>query len=101
MGDGDSEDGHHGIADELLDRPSVPLDDCAHLLEVASHEAAQRLGIGPLAQRRRSRDVAEEDGDDLADLTSAGSVGELGPATAAEAEPFGVLLAAAETNRHE
>ena len=59
---------HHRVADELLDRAAVPLDDRLHPLEVAREQSAKRLGIRPLAQRRRTGDVAEEDGDDLANF---------------------------------
>jgi hypothetical protein len=36
-----AENGHHGIADELLDDPLVPLDNCLHLVEVPRHDPAQ------------------------------------------------------------
>ena len=61
-----AEHGHHRVADELLHRAAVPLDDRLHPLEVAREQRAQRLGVEPLAERRRAGDVAEEDGDDLA-----------------------------------
>ncbi len=35
--DGDPEDRHDRVADELLDRPAVPLDDRAQVLEVPAH----------------------------------------------------------------
>ena len=60
---GDAEDGHDGIADELLDRAAVPLEHERHLLEEAGHHAAQRLRVEPLTERRRIRDVREQDGD--------------------------------------
>jgi hypothetical protein len=41
----DAEDGHHRVADELLHRAAVALDDLLHALEVAGKERAQRLGI--------------------------------------------------------
>jgi hypothetical protein len=47
------EDGHDSIADELLDRPAVTLELAAHLLEVAVHHLAQRLGVERLAEVRR------------------------------------------------
>jgi hypothetical protein len=61
-----TEDGHDGVADELLDRAAVRLDDALHALEVAGEQGLQRFGIERLPQRRRPDDVAEEDGDDLA-----------------------------------
>jgi hypothetical protein len=35
-----AEHGHHRIADELLDRPAVTLDDPLHDPEVAAHQGA-------------------------------------------------------------
>ena len=35
-------DGHHGVADELLDRPAVAADDLLALLEIARQEVARR-----------------------------------------------------------
>ncbi len=61
-----AEDRHHGIADELLDRPAVPLDDPFHAFEVAGEEIPQQLRVGPLPERRRADDVAEDHGHDLA-----------------------------------
>ena len=55
-----AEDRHHRIADELLDRAAVALDDLLHLLEVAGQERPQRLRVEPLAQRGRAGDVAEQ-----------------------------------------
>ena len=63
---GHAEDRHHRVADELLDRSLVALDDRLHALEVAREQAAKRLGIELLSQSRRARDVAEQDGDRLA-----------------------------------
>jgi hypothetical protein len=40
-----AEDGHHGIADELLHGSAVTLEDRAELLEVALHPRPHRLGI--------------------------------------------------------
>ena len=64
-----AEHGHDRVADELLHRPAVRLDDALHALEVAGEQGAQRLGVGRLAERGRAGDVAEEDGDGLALLT--------------------------------
>ena len=65
---GNAEDSHHRVADELLDRAAVPLEDRAEVREVAAHARPKRLGIGRLAERGRSDEVAEENGDDLARL---------------------------------
>ena len=62
----DSENRHDRIADELLDGATVTLEDHAEILEIQAHPTAQRFGIGRLAQRRRTHEIAKEDGDDLA-----------------------------------
>ena len=66
--DGDAEDGHDRVADELLDRAAVALEDGAQVLEVPAHARAERLGVGRLAEARRADEVAEENGDDLPGL---------------------------------
>ena len=64
--DRDPEDRHDRVADELLDRAAVSLEDDAKVLEVAAHPRAQRLRIGRLPESGRADEVAEENGDDLA-----------------------------------
>ena len=64
----DAEDGHHRVADELLDRAAVAFERRTHRVEVARHDLAHRLGVEPLAQLGRARHVAEDDRDGLADL---------------------------------
>ena len=64
--DRDAEDGHHGVADELLDSAAVPFQHGAHLVEVADHHPPHRLRVHALAEAREARDVAEQDGDRLA-----------------------------------
>ena len=51
---------HHRIADELLHRTAVRLDDPLHPLEIARQQPLQRLRIHRLTQRRRPDDVAEQ-----------------------------------------
>ena len=60
MGDRHPEEGDDGVADELLDRSSVPLDDRPRLFEVAVEDVPQRLRIVRLTEARRPDDVAEE-----------------------------------------
>ena len=57
-----AEHAEHRVADELLDRPAVPLEDWPHLVEIAQHHEPQRLGIDVFAEARRAGDVAEENG---------------------------------------
>ncbi len=101
MRDRDPEDRHDRVADELLHRSAVALDDRAQILEVAAHASAQRLGIGRLPQRRGADEVAEEDGDNLALLAGCDRLGgERRAAHPAQAEAFRVFLAAAWANDH-
>ena len=50
-GGGSAPDGHHGVADELLDGAAVALDDRAAGVEVAGQELAGVLGVAALARR--------------------------------------------------
>jgi hypothetical protein len=97
--DGDSEDGHDGIADELLHRAAVTFEHPAGDCEVAFHHPSQRLRIEPLAKRSRSRDVAEEDRDDLAELAAL-LFHERRPAGVAEASFVPVRLSTRRAKRH-
>jgi hypothetical protein len=62
-----AEDRHRGVAHELLDGSPVALEDRAELAVVTRHELTKHLGIGPLAECRRADEIAEHDGDGLAD----------------------------------
>ena len=55
---------HDLVADELLDRPPVPLDDLAHAVEEARLDAAVGLRI-PFREPRGVDEVAKEDRDGL------------------------------------
>jgi hypothetical protein len=57
---GQAEDGHDGVADELLHRPAVPLEDVGAGLRVAVEHAVQALRVEPLAERRRAGQIAED-----------------------------------------
>ena len=94
------EDGHHGVADELLDRAAVPRDRRAHRVEVAGHRLPQRLGVELLAEARRSLQVAEEDRDELAHLLRGHGGRERRSAEAAETELRGVFLPAIWAKLH-
>ena len=52
--DGSPEDGHHGVADELLDRAAMAFERCPHLVVVARHHAPHQLG-SRTSPRRSSR----------------------------------------------
>ena len=93
-----AEDGHHRVADELLHRPAVPLDDRLRRLEVARHHPPQALRIDPLAERRRAGDVAEEHRHDLAHLARRGRLGQRRAAGVAEARAVPVLGSTARTD---
>ena len=60
-----AEHGHDRVADELLDGAAVSFERCLHRVEVAPHHTPQRLGVEPLAERRRAGDVREDDRDHL------------------------------------
>ena len=64
----DTEDGHHGVADVLLDDAAVKLDNARHLVEVPEHQVAHGLRVERLRERRRVGDVAEQDRDSLSEL---------------------------------
>ena len=90
---------HHRVADELLNRAAVPLDDRFHPVEVACQQRPQPLRIEGLAERCRAGHVAEEHRHDLALFR--GSCGRRGPALRAELEGLGGLVAANSTSGHE
>ena len=62
------EDRHRRVAHELLHGPTVTLEDRTELRVVAGHQLAQDLRVGPLAERGRADEVAEDDGDRLPDV---------------------------------
>ena len=98
--DRDAEHRHRRVADELLHRAAVPLHDQPDLLEVAAHRAPHRLGIEPLAERRRPGHVAEDDRHRLPHLPRRRGRGERRPAAAAEPEPVRALLATGGARGH-
>ena len=62
---GHAEDRHHSVPRELLDGAVERFDSLPHLLEEGREERAQCLGVVARRELRRSRDVREEDGDEL------------------------------------
>jgi ATP-dependent DNA helicase RecG len=71
---GDSEHGHDRVTDELLDGATMPLENGAHLREVAVHDATHRLRVELLPQGGGARNVREDDRDDLPALRHRPSV---------------------------
>ena len=59
-------DGHDRVADELLDRAAVALDDLAREVEVARQRVADVLRVALLGERREADEVGEQDADELA-----------------------------------
>ena len=64
VGDRCAPDGHHRVADELLDRAAVAADDLLALLEVARQELAHGFGVAAFGERREPDEVGEQDGDE-------------------------------------
>ncbi len=62
------EDGHDGVADELLDRAAVAFDRGTHRVEVALHDVSERFRVECLTHGCRADHVAEHDRDGLANL---------------------------------
>ena len=54
-GDRRAPDGHHRVADELLDGAAVALDDVARHVEVARQRLADLLRVALLGERREAR----------------------------------------------
>ena len=59
-------DGHHGVADELLDRAAVALDHRPRAVEVAREQLAHLLRVARLRQRREADQVGEQHRDQAA-----------------------------------
>src|SRR5712691_786079 len=94
---GNAEHGHHCVADALLDRAAVALDDLAHLLVIPGHQPPRRVRMRAFSERRGTDDVAEEDGDRLSHLARLGCL-ERAAAVSAETETARILLATSRTD---
>ena len=66
VGDRRAPQGHHRVADELLDDPTVALDDLAREIEIAGQELADVLGVATLGHRGEADEVGEEDAHEAA-----------------------------------
>ena len=62
-------DGHHRVADELLDHAPVPLDQLCAGLEVAGQELAHLFGVSRLRERGEPHQIGEQHRDEAALLT--------------------------------
>ena len=82
---------HHGVADELLDCPSVAHYHTPRLLEVAREHPSEALRVELLPERRRPGDVGEHDRHGLAMLLRRGRLGQSRSAGVAEARMRAVL----------
>ncbi len=63
-GDRGAPDGHHRVADELLDRPAVAADDLGREVEVAGQGVPDILGVALLGERGEADQVGEQDRDE-------------------------------------
>ena len=61
VGDRRAPDGHDGVADELLDRAAVALDDLARRVEVADSSSRVFLRVASLGEGREADEVGEQD----------------------------------------
>ena len=66
--DREPEDRDDRIADDLLDRPAVRLEDQPHSIEVEGQDLAQRLRVELLAEGRGALEVRRDDGHGAPDL---------------------------------
>ena len=95
---GPAEDGHRGVAYELLNAAAMGLEDFAQPRVIARHLRAHDLRIGAITQRGRADEVTEEHGDRLAHARVRKR--QTGPTGTAEARPGLVLTSAARTDDH-
>ena len=66
VGDRRAPDGHHRVADELLDGAAVAIDDLARHVEVAGQQLPDGLRVAAFGERREPDEVREEDRDEAA-----------------------------------
>ncbi len=91
---------HDGIADDLLDRPAIGLEDGPHLVEVEGQDLAQRLRIELLTEARRALQIRGDDRDPVPDLGGRPVRRQRRPALAADAMTLLDLLATGGAGRH-
>ena len=96
-----AEQRHHGVADELLDRPAAALELGAQTRVVRLEDGAHVLWVELLGARGEADEVGEEDGHDLALLAGGSAPAPARAAARAEARAVRVLVAAAGTGEHQ
>ena len=100
VGDRSPEDRHDGIADELLHRPTEPLDLILDLAVVFLQEVANVLRIRSVGSGSEPHKIDEQDRDDLALFPCLGGVTKGRSARRAEPGLIGILLAARGARGH-
>jgi hypothetical protein len=96
-----AEQGHHRVADELLDRPPESLELRAQAGVVGPQQTAHVLGIHLLGLRREAHEVREQNPDDLPLLARGRCpLDERSPALRAEFRSRLILVAARRTDAH-
>ena len=98
---GRAEDGHHGVADELLHDTAERLDLPPDALVIGRQDRMHVLGIQPLGPRREPDEVDEDDADDASlGVRPGASRSQRAPAGEAETGDLRVLLTAGGTAMH-
>ena len=98
---GRAEDGHHGVADELLHDTAERLDLPPDALVIGRQDRMHVLRIQPLGPRREPDEVDEDDADDASLRVRPGaSRSQRAPAGEAETGDLRVLLTAGGTAMH-
>ena len=95
-----SEERHHGVADELLDRAAVALDLLAKPRVVRGQRGTDVLRVELLGPAGEADEVGEQHADDLPLVPHRRGSGECRAAAAAEPEAVRVFRAAARAGRH-
>ena len=101
MGDRSPEHGHDGVADELLHRPTEPLDLVLDLAVVFLQQVPNVLRIRSIRSGGEPDKIDEQDRDDLALFPCFDRAVDGDSARRAEPGLFGILLATVRTGGHD
>jgi hypothetical protein len=103
MRNGCTEDGHHGVANELLDPTPEGVDFPAQTTVIRLHARAHIFRVGLFGGRREADDIAKENRDDLALLRRRRCVhiDKSRTTVRAELETLRTFLAASRTCQHQ